>query len=173
MPPPKKRVKIARSRRRIGNRFMKEIKFRPDKCRYALEIQPPYGTLILTGQKPIETRRYALPDELLAREILLIEQTTQGVEGVSSLSDRIEHNQSDVKAVGTVHFSESFRYATKEQWDNDQALHCVPAGSQFDWTDGCELWGWRVSEVSRYEGPQEVRGMTRVLRSLFEIDSSE
>ncbi len=83
---------------------------------YFLEIQPPYGTLILNQQKSIETRRYPLPEALVDKEITLIEQNSPGIDGVSSLKDIITAHQSDVNAVGIATFSESFRYTTAEQW---------------------------------------------------------
>ena len=146
--------------------------FDPLHFEYALEIQPPYGNLILSGQKSVETRRYPLPKELIGHKIYLFGKNSVGTDGISSIQDQILEGQVDLKIWGQVIFSEIFMYETKEQWDNDRLLHRVGESSVYDWSNESVVWGWRVTMAECWQDPLEVLSMTRVLRSIFVINQT-
>lgn len=111
-----------------------------------LNVQWPWSQLITSGKKIVETRGYTLPSKHLGKEIALIE--TPGPNGKKAAGI--------VKAriIGTVRFSESFRYKTKAQWLSDKARHCVsPNDDLFKFKKEKPKWGWVISEVRILEAP--------------------
>ena len=138
------------------------------KASVALEVQPPYGQLIADKIKSIETRRYNLPPELLHQPMYLL-QSTKGIEGVSALLDEIDENSDNLVILGEIIVDEVFQYTSMVQYNEDRHLHCVPIDSNYNYVEGCELYGWRIGSLVKYE--KEIRNpkLKRLMRSLFTV----
>jgi hypothetical protein len=68
---------------------------------YALEVQTPFSTLILTGTKDIETRNYELPPYLADKDVYILESNgSDTVAGVSGIGDIIAAGQEGLRIVG-------------------------------------------------------------------------
>lgn len=57
-------------------------------------------------------------------------------------------------------FGSSFEYKDLRQWRRDEARHCIPAGSPFDWQGPTEdprsqMHGWRIASARALAVPQE------------------
>jgi hypothetical protein len=135
-----------------------------------LEVQQPFSQLLLAGTKTIETRAYSLPAALLGRPITLIE-TPQGVARQSSLGNA--DSKPDAKVIGTITFSECFAYTVPEQWQTDEARHCVLPSSAYAWNGESPIFGWVVDPASdaivASPCPQPAPPIRRIFRSLFEV----
>ena len=130
-----------------------------------LEIQSPWTTLILDGEKTIETRNYELPASLIGVDIAIVE-SPPGAAGVSSLGDAPKLGAARI--VGTVVFERCFRYASVEQWHADEPRHRVARDSPYTWAGDGDKYGWvvgRCTPVLAVPTPP----MRRKLRSLFEF----
>ena len=134
----------------------------------ALELQPPYSKLIIDGIKLIETRRYKLPQHLLYQPILLL-QSTKGIDAVSALPDQIEANDDSLSILGEIFIEEVFQYNSIDQYNEDRNLHCVPLDSSYNYVEGCELFGWRISSVVKYDKEMNNPKLKRFMRSLFSV----
>ena len=172
--------------------LFQRIPWAPQLRRYALEVQAPYSTYILDGQKTIETRAYPLSACLLHQPILLLQPAT-GQDAVSSLPSYIPAHSTVGRIVGTVTFSACTQYASQADWESDRAQHLVPAHSAYDWRDCAvltesnteraftdlsegklsELWGWQVAAVERISTVEAgaLPALCRVHRSLFVVES--
>ncbi|KAJ3003859.1 UNVERIFIED_CONTAM: hypothetical protein HDU68_005463, partial [Siphonaria sp. JEL0065] len=131
-----------------------------------LEIQAPYSTLILSGTKTIETRRYPFPSQFIGKPIFLLE-TPQGTVGISSLGNTINLSVTrGASVVGTFVVSRSFEYESQEQWDKDSDKHCVSKEFLFS----KPLYGWVLQSPLEdpLELPEDIR-LVRLHRSFFTI----
>ena len=147
--------------------------------RFGLEVQAPFAKLILDGEKEIETRRYQLPQALVGKWIDVLE-TPAGADGQSSLADRFicQGTDSRVRVVGMVKLGKCSLYKSQQQWDEEQAKHCVPTGSKYGWQKGQshqqqQLYGWHVMD-RKHKPPQSQQPnlkISRVYRSLFKIEN--
>lgn len=149
-------------------------------CARALELAHPWATAVLQRRKTVETREYALPDELVGTEIALVEsycpadalnraREAAGVEGFTEG----EHSSGVTAAVvvGIAIFGPSKRYTSEEEWAAEADKHLVPRGdARFGWSDDREKWGWPVRYVRALPRPQPPPGgMTREFRSIFRL----
>lgn len=107
-----------------------------------INIQFPISQLIMSGEKIIETRTYKLPEQFENVELLIIE--TPGKKG--AFKSRI---------VGSIIFSGSFLYKSKQQFYKDYPRHCVDKNSDWAWKDKAK-WGWIISKVSLFEKPRSL-----------------
>ena len=106
-----------------------------------LNVQSPWSTLLINGQKSVETRSYRLPQRLEGVELALIE--TPGKRG--KFKSRI---------IGIITFSESFRYKDKNEWTNDYHRHRVDENDDdYGWKYYKSKYGWVVSNVEKFEKP--------------------
>jgi hypothetical protein len=108
-----------------------------------LNIQFPISRLIIDGKKTIETRTYPLSGQYIGKEMLIIETPGRG---------------GDFKAriVGLVVFGESFKYASKGEFYQDQQRHGVSPDSKWKWQNGKPKWGWPILRVTPFPKPKEV-----------------
>lgn len=111
----------------------------------AINIQYPFGSLILSGEKTIETRTYKIPDSIRGKEILLIE---------TGRPKKIDAT----RALGIIIFCESFKYVNIESFRKDFAKHKVAPNSVWDWTNEKGKWGWPVQVVEVFNGPTLING---------------
>ena len=106
----------------------------PKKNNYtAINIQYPISQKIIYGEKKIETRKYALPNKYLDKELLLME--TPG-----------KTQQFKSRIIAIIKFTECFQYQNKKQFYAQENLHCVSKNSDWAWQEG-EKWGWRVEVI--------------------------
>lgn len=103
-----------------------------------INIQFPISSLILTGQKTIETRLYPIPESYIGKKLLIIE--TPGPAG-------------DFKArvVGFIVFGLSFKYNSAKDFYRDSKKHCVTPDSPWCWTEGLNKWGWPIVYVEAFK----------------------
>lgn len=139
---------------------------------YALEVQELYAAFIINGIKTIETRSYPFPDTLIGCTLLIM-QSQQGRDGISSLPDVIDGGECTPKLsiLGTVLVKECFKYTSQEEWSKDRHLHLVPVDSHmYNWSpdDAGTKYGWKVEVICKYDSPRLVPFMTRTYRSLFD-----
>jgi hypothetical protein len=111
-----------------------------------INIQWPWSEMIVSGKKTVETRSYKLPDKFIGKRLAVIE--TPGPRG------KREAGIEKARIIGTVVFSGSFRYESKEDWLGDCGRHCVDAADrQFGFSQSKEKWGWTVAEASSFGEP--------------------
>jgi hypothetical protein len=143
-----------------------------------LEMKEPWASLVLKGEKTLETRTYALPKQLLGRPIVLLATASDsGLAGASGLSDDCPAGAAT--AVGLVTFGGVVRWESRVTWEGDFARHRVPpaggGAEAFGWlrdetTGEAALCGWVVTEVIPMT-PRPSPPMRRVLRSVFALDA--
>lgn len=110
-----------------------------------LNVQIPWSSLLINGDKSVETRSYPLPKKYEGVELALIE--TPGKYG--KFKSRI---------IGTITFSHCFRYPDKQSWIDDYNRHKVEEGDEFcDWKDDKPKYGWVVSNIVKYDDPIVVK----------------
>lgn len=108
-----------------------------------INIQSPWSSLLINGDKCVETRSYPLPEKYEGEELALIE--TPGKFG-------------DFKAriIGKITFSHSFKYPHELAWKTDIFRHLVaPNDPDFGWFDNKDKYGWVVSNLTKFEYPQK------------------
>jgi len=108
-----------------------------------INIQSPWSTLLINGDKCVETRSYPLPDKYEGEELALIE--TPGKSG-------------DFKAriIGTITFSHSFKYPNEQAWADDNNRHRVDrTDKDYGWKNDKDKWGWVVSNLNKFDEPQQ------------------
>jgi len=105
-----------------------------------LNIQAPWSTLLINGQKTVETRSYALPQRLEGVELALIETPGKSAKFKSRI-------------IGTITFSSCVQYLSKEQWHDDNNRHRVDINDRlYGWKDKPKF-GWIVKSVKKFENP--------------------
>ena len=106
-----------------------------------LNIQIPWSQLLINGDKSVETRSYPLPEKYEGVELALIE--TPG-----------KYGQFKSRIIGTITFSHSFLYGTKQDWLNDYNRHKVEEQDElFGWNLVKSKYGWVVSDINKFDEP--------------------
>ena len=177
---------------------------------FGLEMQHPYADHVLSGRKTIETRAYDLPPDLVSDdgsnddvvdgncfEVKIdILESEKGRAGVSSVPDRASvaldldgaveeapRLRPMLKRKGWCTFTQSFRYATREQFEADEDKHLVDSNSGYGWSEERPMFGWVVGSYGVYAIDDAAGLMSRSgddaahyefvaerrMRSLFEI----
>jgi hypothetical protein len=146
-----------------------------DSGQFCLEMQTPFAMLLLTGRKTIETRAYPLPSELLHRRIQIL-QTKSGADAVSVLGVAVEFTKQELEdkgasLIGWVIFDRVVEYTDRNSFEADESKHKVLKGSGYGWraNDTTTLYGWVVKNYKRAVFDKQYTGITRRMRSLFEI----
>lgn len=128
-----------------------------------LNIQSPWSTLLLNGDKCVETRSYPLPKKYEGEELAII--STPG-----------KYGNFKARIVGIITFSHSFKYPDKSAWQDDYARHLVSdKDDQFSWDENKEKYGWVVSNIVKFEKFQpapENKGIIFTNNCLVYIDSA-
>ncbi|KAL6785960.1 hypothetical protein ACKKBG_A00835 [Auxenochlorella protothecoides x Auxenochlorella symbiontica] len=141
----------------------------PSCASYALECNEHWCKLILEGRKSMEVRSYPFPEPLAGQRVLLL--ATNGQAGRPALGDGISAGSTDAKAVGWVIFDGIQRFESASEFEGAYGEHCVPSDSPFAWAPrGPALYGWRIREYERAREPCPLPRMTRLLRSVYEIN---
>jgi hypothetical protein len=103
-----------------------------------VNVQWPISTLIVAGEKTVETRTYPLPQKYVGKELAMIE--TPGTSG--KFKSRI---------VAIVRFEQSFQYRTKTEFIRDYKRHRVSEHSKWKWNSTKPKWGWPVKVLKILE----------------------
>jgi len=105
-----------------------------------LNVRSPWSTLLINGQKSVETRSYTLPQRLEGVELALIETPGKSAKFKSRI-------------IGTITFSGCIQYSSKEQWESDESRHKVDINdSLYGWKDKPKF-GWIVQSVKKFKNP--------------------
>lgn len=105
----------------------------------SLNIQSPWSFLLINGDKSVETRSYPLPKKYEGVELALVE--TPG-----------KYGKFKARIIGTITFSHSFRYESKQGWINDYNRHKVEDGDEFcGWKHNKDKFGWVVSQINKFD----------------------
>lgn len=111
-----------------------------------LNIQWPWSRLLLSGEKVVETRSYPIPDKHIGKELAIIE--TPGPRGAA------EAGIAKAQIIGTITFSDSFEYQSRDQWLADRKRHCVSPGDPvYGFKSDTPKFGWVVASVSQLPKP--------------------
>ena len=120
------------------------------KSRYkqldGINIQWPWSELLLSGAKTVETRSYRLPERLHGVEIAVIETPgKRGKEDAGIVRARI---------IGTIVFSKSYRYSSKNHWKREYEKHRVPQDdSLYGYKSDKDKWAWIVESFKKLDRP--------------------
>lgn len=101
-----------------------------------INIQYPISSLILSGEKTIETRTYPMPAKYVGEEMAIVE--TPGKEG-----------KFKARIVGIIVFGASFKYQSEKSFYKDTKKHCVNANSMWKWVEAKPKWGWPILKVKK------------------------
>ncbi len=107
-----------------------------------VNIQFPISECILSGEKVIETRTYAIPDRYLNQDMLLVE--TPGPNGKF---------KARIRAI--IKFTECKEYKNKIEFYNDKSKHLVTEDSPWSWKEK-KKFGWHVSIIKIISPPIEI-----------------
>ena len=105
----------------------------------AINIREPFATLIVSGQKTVETRRYALPLHIRGERVAVV--ATNGRRGPSAV------------IVGTVIFDACEKYDDYEAWLAAADKHRVSNESLYKYEPARPTFGWSISEARRLIKP--------------------
>jgi len=94
-------------------------------------IAEPWASLVLSGQKVIETAHIRLPAQFIGRWL--------DVQAAGGLR------------LGRVKFSGWRRYDSTEDFESEYLLHHVPKGSRFHFEARRQTFGWKVAGAEAYE----------------------
>jgi hypothetical protein len=109
-----------------------------------VNIQWPWSALLLSGEKTIETRSYAIPDKYIGKELAIIE--TPGRKG------KKEAGIDKARIIGTIVFGPSYKYETMRQWQLESAKHRVTAADRdFSFNPKKPKWAWPVLKVKSFK----------------------
>lgn len=120
-----------------------------------INIQFPISTLILSGEKVIETRTYKIPEKYLNKEIAMIE--TPGKQG--KFKSRV---------VAIIKFTECFKYKNQTEFYKDSKRHLVDKESPWAWKNKAK-WGWKVEVVKLLKEPTICKSRGITFRSNIEV----
>lgn len=105
-----------------------------------LNVQEPWATLLINGEKSVETRSYPLPKKYEGIELALI--ATPG-----------KKRNFRSKIIGTITFSHCFQYKNINDWVDDSNRHCIMPGSTYYWDVNKQKYGWVVSNIEKFNNP--------------------
>ena len=105
-----------------------------------LNVRSPWSTLLINGQKTVETRSYRLPQRLEGVELALIETPGKSAKFKSRI-------------IGKITFSSCVQYSSKEEWESDESRHKVDINDRlYGWKDKPKF-GWVVKSVNKFKNP--------------------
>jgi hypothetical protein len=106
-----------------------------------LNVQCPWASLLINGEKSVETRSYPMPLKYVGEPLAVIE--TPGKSG-----------QFKSRIIGTITFSHCFKYKSKNEWINDYYRHLVDKHDEdYGWKYYKPKYGWVVSNVVKFNIP--------------------
>jgi hypothetical protein len=105
-----------------------------------LNVQEPWASLLINGEKSVETRSYPLPKKYEGVELALI--ATPG-----------KKRNFQSKIIGVITFSHSFQYKNIKEWLHDSNRHCIMPDSKYYWDVSKQKYGWVVSNINKFNNP--------------------
>lgn len=100
-----------------------------------LNIQEPWASLLLSGEKTVETRQYPLPKKYEKKPMVIV-ATGEG----------------RAKMIGLISFEYSFKYADEFHWKENAHAHKVKEGDlKYGWKIGKH--GWAVDKITKFSKP--------------------
>jgi hypothetical protein len=105
-----------------------------------LNVQEPWASLLINGQKSVETRSYPLPTKYEGVELALI--ATPG-----------KKRNFKAQIIGTITFSHCFQYKNINEWIDDVNRHCISPESKYYWNVNKQKYGWVVSDFTKFDKP--------------------
>lgn len=106
-----------------------------------LNIQEPWSSLLINGEKSVETRSYPLPQKYEGVELALI--STPG-----------KKRNFKAKIIGTITFSHSFKYESIYDFESDYNRHLVSIDdNSYGWKNDKKKYGWVVSNMKKLNTP--------------------
>lgn len=106
-----------------------------------INIQSPWSRLLINRDKIVETRSYPLPEKYNNQELALIE--TPG-----------KYGQFKSRIIGTITFSHSFKYGSKNEWLDDYDRHLVDKHDEhYGWKYYKPKYGWVVNNIVKFDNP--------------------
>lgn len=158
-----------------------------------LEVRVPFAQQLVDGVKTVETRRYALPDDLLNVPLQLFETVYDDPAQGASLPAHVPEGSvagprtdftgwafGEPKAFPSMRLlpyaitiSSCEQYEGLEAWNVGRKEHCVEASSMHEWDGNGDMFAWRVASVTPVQniGANGVPQLDRRLRSLFNIST--
>jgi len=147
-----------------------------------LEVQKPYASLLVDGEKTTDVRGYALDATCVGKRVYVVE-TSGGVEGVPVLGTgetnvaedgRVSSTPGGVaRVIGWVVFEACVEYEDAEAFHEDAGRHLVDATSKYAFgngPNGARYFGWRVAERGAVgEGALALVSYRRIFRSLHAV----
>mmetsp|Transcript_10732 Transcript_10732/g.20139 ORF Transcript_10732/g.20139 Transcript_10732/m.20139 type:complete len:135 (+) Transcript_10732:3-407(+) len=129
-----------------------------------LFTQQPFASLIVKGDKSVETREYPLPQQVIGKKVQIF------------ISNGPEHDDSasTITSVGEVVFSTCFKYSSEKQWLHDEHRHKVSTKlPNYRWNDNVPKYGWVVKSHLAFDKPKTIlcEERNKVIRSLTRISS--
>ena len=107
-------------------------------------VRDPWGTLLCTKKKRIETASFSLPHRFM---------------GVW-LHVQNEHKQT----IGAVVFDSTTHYHAADAFDRDFWKHKVPPDSRFHFNNRTRTHGWHVADAVLFDTPRAALGMRGAFR---------
>jgi hypothetical protein len=108
-----------------------------------INIQTPWSHLLINGSKTVETRSYSLPKKYENVELALIETPGKSAKFKSRI-------------IGTITFSHSFLYETKDDWISNYDNHMVDQNDKlYGWSEKPK-YGWVVSRINKFDQPKTI-----------------
>lgn len=99
-----------------------------------INIQYPISRLILSGEKTVETRHYAISAAYQGRDLWLVE--TPGPEG-----------KFKARVIAKICFGRCWKYESREAFYRDLSRHKVSPDSPWAWRSRPK-WAWEIESVA-------------------------
>lgn len=107
----------------------------------ALSVQAPFGSMIISGEKRIETRTYGFPEKYLGKDLYLVETPGKN----KALKSGV---------IGIIRVHKFWAYENEVEFRNDLNLHLVSKGSAWDWQKSKPKWAWEIKVISKFPSPK-------------------
>lgn len=125
-----------------------------------LNVQEPWASLLICGEKTIETRTYRCPEKYIGKVIFLV-ATRRPTEPKTAI-------------LGAIRITKCKQYLSETGFRKDDEKHLVPKGSTyFDFREGTEKWGWEVEVVAKFKKPIPKSGFGGIVWTKVKIDKAE
>jgi len=109
----------------------------------------------------MDTREYKLPPEMVGVPVAIIR--------CNSTKEKELKTRVPKTIVGTIRFSESFRYKTKQAFEEDFEKHRVAVDHpNYGWNSRPK-YGWSIEEVHAFEKPLRVPKMRHYEKAFYSI----
>ena len=115
-----------------------------EKSEGRVYVREPWASLLVSGEKRVETAHMRLPDRFLWR---WLDVQTEAAE-----------------VVGRVLFTGWVQWFDADAFDRAHYRHRVPQESPYHFNNRKRTFGWQVASFERFEAPQPTKRMTSLFR---------